>query len=104
MTTYFTQLGASKYTDCCDVFLTQCYRKTAAEVEAKWDDSRARFAVCQPQVRHTLIVNPESAEELAGQVDYGLKHGCGIMLWAWHRIASDPARIQTIRQLGLDRR
>ena len=101
LTTYFTQLGAGKYTDCCDVFLTQCYRKTAAEVVAKWDDARDRFAACQGRVRHTLIVNPEQAEELAGQVDYGFKHGCGIMLWAWHRIAGDPDRIQTVRQLGL---
>ena len=101
LTTYFTQVGAGKYTDCCDVFLTQCYRKTAAEVVAKWDDARDRFAACQGRVRHTLIVNPEQAEELAGQVDYGFKHGCGIMLWAWHRIAGDPDRIQTVRQLGL---
>ncbi|MGN0833411.1 MAG: beta-N-acetylhexosaminidase [Kiritimatiellia bacterium] len=101
LTTYFTQLGAVKYADCCEVFLTQCYRKTAAEVVAKWDESRALFAACQPQVRHTLIVNPETAEELAEQVDYGLQHGCGIMLWAWYRIAKDPARIQTVERLGL---
>ena len=76
-------------------------RRAAAEVVAKWDDARDRFAACQGRVRHTLLVNPEQAEELAGQVDYGFKHGCGIMLWAWHRIAGDPDRIQTVRQLGL---
>lgn len=101
LTTYFLKLGAVKYTGCCDVFLTQCYRRTLPEVKAKWDDARAQFAERQPLVKQTLIVNPESsetAEELSAQIAYGLERGCGIMLWAWHRAARDEVVSQRLKE------
>ncbi|MGN0846718.1 MAG: hypothetical protein ACI4RA_04960 [Kiritimatiellia bacterium] len=94
LTTYFPQLGAVKYTDCCDVFLTQFYNRTAAEAKAKWDAARVAFAECQPGVRHTLIINPERSDELAEQARYGLEQGCGVMVWAWYRVAKDPAELE----------
>ena len=93
LTTYNPALGAHAYADCCDVFLTQAYCRTVAEVRTKWDAARAAFAARRPQVRHTLIVNPEKAEDLADQVAYGCEKGCGIMLWAWYRVAGRPDRI-----------
>ena len=89
LTTYYPTVGADKYTDCCDVFLTQAYCATAEQAGQKWNVARQAFAKYQPAVKHTLIVNPNranDAKELTDQMRLGLKEGCGIMLWAWHNV------------------
>ena len=96
--------GAQRYLDCKDVHLSQLYRATVKDAEARYKGHRKWLDASEPSLKYSIIVNPraaKSAEEFATQIDYARQNGCGVFVYAWFEALRNKETMSKLEE-GMD--